>query len=179
MDRKHAYEPKQRITMKTGTTLLLVTTITGALLFSSCTDTAADQADKMENKMDKVQDDLNAANEAETRAEYERDRNDVLDRLYTMRSNIDKKWADVNERLEKKDLKADKRAEQEALKAELESNKTEVARLITSVENSAQGTWIDVKEETREASDKVENWWDRTKDNVDEMTKSDKDADGK
>jgi len=36
-----------------------------------------------------------------------------------------------------------------------------------------------VKEETREGSDKVEGWWNRTKDNIDKMTKSDKDKDGK
>ena len=41
--------------MKTGTTLLLVTAIAGGMLMSSCTNTAADQAEKMENKMDNVQ----------------------------------------------------------------------------------------------------------------------------
>lgn len=165
--------------MKTGTTLLLATTITGALLLSSCANTAEDQADKMENSMEKVQEDLNSTNEADTRAEFERERKDVLDELYGMRTNIEKKTADVNERLLTKNLKAEKRAEQEALKAELEQNQAEVARLITSVENSAQGTWIDVKEETRNSSEKIEGWWDRTKDNVDGMTRSDKDMDGK
>ena len=165
--------------MKTGTTLLLVTAITGGMLITSCTNTAPDQAEKMENKMDNVQEKLNEANEAETRAAYESERNDVLEKLYTMRNNIDQKWASVNEDLQAKNLKADKRAEKEALKAELESNKVEVAALITKVENSAQGTWIDVKAETREASDKVDGWWERTKDNVDEMTKTDKDQDGK
>lgn len=165
--------------MKTGTTLLLVTALTGVMLMTSCSNTAADQSDKMENKMDNVQEKLNEANEAETRAAYERERNDVLDKLYSMRNNIDQKWAAVNEDLQKKDLKAEKRAEKEALKAELESNKAEVATMITKVENSVQGTWIDVKEETREASEKVEGWWERTKDNIDDMTKSDQDRDGK
>ena len=157
----------------------MVTAITGGMLITSCTNTAPDQAEKMENKMDNVQEKLNEANEAETRAAYESERNDVLEKLYTMRNNIDQKWASVNEDLQAKNLKADKRAEKEALKAELESNKVEVAALITKVENSAQGTWIDVKAETREASDKVDGWWERTKDNVDEMTKTDKDQDGK
>lgn len=165
--------------MKTGTTLLLVTALTGGMLMTSCSNTAEDQSDKMENKMDNVQEKLNEANEAETRAAYERERNDVLDKLYSMRNNIDQKWAAVNEDLQKKDLKAEKRAEKEALKAELESNKAEVATMITKVENSVQGTWIDVKEETREASEKVEGWWERTKDNIDDMTKSDQDRDGK
>lgn len=165
--------------MKTGTTLLLVSALTGGMLMTSCSNTAADQSDKMENKMDNVQEKLNEANEAETRAAYERERNDVLDKLYSMRNNIDQKWAAVNEDLQKKDLKAEKRAEKEALKAELESNKAEVATMITKVENSVQGTWIDVKEETREASEKVEGWWERTKDNIDDMTKSDQDRDGK
>lgn len=165
--------------MKTSTTLLIATTIAGGMLLMGCSNTAEDQADKMENKMDKVQDDLDAAAEAETRAAYERERSDALDKLYNFRDNIDRELINVNERLVSKDMKADKRAEHEALKAELESQQAEVGRLITSVENSQQGTWISVKEETRDASNKVENWWNRTKDNIDGMTESDKDKDGK
>jgi uncharacterized membrane-anchored protein YhcB (DUF1043 family) len=165
--------------MKTTTTLLIATTIAGGMLLMGCSNTAENQADKMENKMDKVQDDLDAAAEAETRAAYERERSDALDKLYSFRDNIDRELISVNERLVTKDMKADKRAEQEALKAELEAQQAEVGRLITSVENSQQGTWISVKEETRDASNKVEDWWDRTKNNIDGMTKSDKDKDGK
>jgi uncharacterized membrane-anchored protein YhcB (DUF1043 family) len=165
--------------MKTTTTLLLATTIVGGMLLMGCSNTAEDQAEKMENKMDNVQDELNDASEAETRAAYERERGDALDKLYGMRDNIDRELANVNERLATKDLKADKRAEQEALKAELETQQGEVARVITSVENSEQGTWVSVKEEARDASGKVEAWWNRTKDNIDEMTRSDKDMDGK
>jgi len=165
--------------MKTTTTLLIATTIAGGMLLMGCSNTAENQADKMETKMDKVQDDLDAAAEAETRAAYERERSDALDKLYSFRDDIDRELIRVNERLVTKDMKADKRAEQEALKAELESQQAEVGRLITNVENSQQGTWISVKEETRDASNKVEDWWNRTKDNIDGMTKSDKDKDGK
>lgn len=165
--------------MKTTSTLLLATTMTAGLFLSSCTNTAEDQAAQMEQQMDKVQEKMNEANESDTRAAYERERQDALDKLYRMRANIDEKWADVSERLKTKELKAEKRAEQEALKAELELQKVEVGGLITKVEASMQGTWIEVKEETREASEKVEGWWERTKDNVDEKTKSDKDHDGK
>jgi frataxin-like iron-binding protein CyaY len=165
--------------MKTTTTLLFATTIAGGMLLMGCSNTAEDQANKMENKMDKVQDDLDAAAEAETRAAYESERGDALDKLYGFRENIDRELAAVNERLATKDMKADKRAEQEALKVELEGQQTEVGRLITSVENSQQGTWVSVKEETRNASNKVEDWWTRTKDNIDGMTRSDKDKDGK
>jgi len=165
--------------MKTTPTLLLAMTITGGMLLTGCGNTAEKQADKMENKMDNVQDDLDAAAEAETRAAYERERGDALDKLYTMRDNIDRELANVNERLAAKDLKADKRAEQAALKTELEGQQTEVGRVITRVEGSQQGTWISVKEDTRKASEKIEDWWDRTKDNIDKMTRSDKDKDGK
>lgn len=144
-----------------------------------CSNTAEDQADKMENKMDKVQDDLNDASEAETRAAYERERSDALDRLYNLRNNIDTELANVNERLAKGDMDAEKRGEQQALKAELETQQAEVGRVITSVENSAQGTWVSVKEEARSSAEKVEGWWERTKQNFDEMTESDKDMDGK
>jgi len=144
-----------------------------------CSNTAEDQAEKMENKMGNVQDELNDASEADTRAAYERERGDALDKLQGFRSNIDRELANVNERLVSKDMKADKRSEQEALKVELETQQAEVGRLITKVENSQQGNWVSVKEETREGSDQVEGWWNRTKDNVDKMTKSDKDKDGK
>lgn len=165
--------------MKITTTLLLATTIAGGMLLVGCSNTAENQADKMEDKMDNVQDKLNDAAEADTRAAYERERGDALDKLYNFRANIDRELANVNERLASKDMKADKRAEQQALKTELETQQTEVGRVITNVENSQQGTWITVKEETREASDKVENWWTRTKDNIDGNTNSDKDMDGK
>lgn len=165
--------------MKTTTTLVIATTIAGGMLLMGCSNTAEDQADKMENKMDQVQDELNDASEADTRAAYERERGDALDKLYSFRENIDRELVSVNERLTNKDLGADKRAKQEALKAELETQQAEVGRLITSVENSQQGTWLSVKEETREASNEVESWWNRTKDNIDKMTDADKDMDGK
>jgi hypothetical protein len=178
--RKEGREPpKKERHMNTRTTLLFSTTVAGGMLLIGCSNTAEDQAEKMDNKMDNVQDELNDASTADTRAAYERERNDALTKLYSMRDNIDRQLANVNERLQTKDLKADKRAEQQALKAELESNSAEVARVIANVEGSNQGTWISVKEDTRKASEKVEDWWNRTKDNVDEMTKSDKDNDGK
>ena len=156
--------------MKITTTLLIATTIAGGMLLMGCSNTAEDQADQMEGKMDKVQDDLNEASGADDRAEYERERNDALDRLYNMRGNIDKKLLDVNEKLTTKDMDAEKRAEKDALKAELEKQQTEVARLIDKVENSAQGTWINVKEDVRSGSEKMEDWWERTKDNMDGST---------
>jgi outer membrane murein-binding lipoprotein Lpp len=161
--------------MKTTTTLLIATTIAGGMLLMGCSNTAADQADKMETKMDKVQDDLDAAAAAETRSAYERERADALKKLYAMRENIDHELALVTERLATKDMKADKRAEQEALKVELEDQHQEVGRIIGKVEGSTQGTWISVKEDTRSAAEKVEDWWNRTKENVKDLTKSGKD----
>ena len=165
--------------MKTKTALLLATTIAGGMLLLGCSNTAEDQAEEMGKKMEEVQDELNAASEAETRAAYERERGDALNKLYSFRDNIDRELVNVNERLETKGMSVEKRAEQEALRAELETQQDEVARLISSVESSPQGAWISLKEEIREASDAVGTWWDRTKDNVDEMTDADKDMDGK
>ena len=145
---------------------------------ASCGNTAQDQSDKMENQMEDVQKDLNEVSTADTRAEFERERNDVLNDLRQMRDDIDKELSNTNERLAKTDLKAEKRASQEALKAELVDQRTRVEGLIANVEGSAQGTWISVKEETKRASDEVGNWWMRTKDNVDKMTDMDKDKDG-
>ena len=161
--------------MKTTTTLLLATSIAGGMLLMGCSNTAENQADKMESKMGKVQDDLNSAAEAETLAAYERERSDALDKLYDMRNNIDQELVTVNERLATEEMKADKRAEQEALKVEIEDQQEEVGRLIANVEGSTQGTWISVKEDTRSAAEKVEDWWNRTKENVKDLTKSGKD----
>ena len=132
-----------------------------------CSNTAEDQANKMENKMDNVQDKLDDAAEADTRAKYESERTDALEKLYDMRGNIDRELLSVNERLATKDMDAEKRAEQEALKAELETQQTEVASVITKVENSQQGTWISVKEDSRRVTENFNNWWDRTKANLD------------
>lgn len=166
------------MTMKTPTTLVLATTLVGGLFLASCGNTAQDQSDKMENKMEGVQEELNEASAADTRAEFERERTDVLNELRRMRDNIDAELANTNERLAKTDLKADKRAEQEALKVELVDQKARVEGLIANVEGSQEGTWISVKEETKRTSDEVGSWWVRTKDNVDKLTDMDKDKDG-
>jgi uncharacterized protein (DUF3084 family) len=166
------------MTMKTPTTLVLATTLVGGLFLASCGNTAQDQSDKMENKMEGVQEDLNETSAADTRAEFERERNDVLSELRTMRDDIDSELARTNERLAKKDLKADKRVEQEALKVELVDQKGRVEVLIANVEGSQEGTWISVKETTKRSADEVGNWWTRTKDNIDKMTDADNDKDG-
>lgn len=144
-----------------------------------CSNTAENQADKMDRKVDNVQDDLDAAAQAKDRDTYESERRSALDRLYGMRANIDRELVDVDERLATKDMKQDKRAEQQALKAELGSQQAEVGRMITKVENSQQGTWISVKEDTRSGSDKVEDWWKRTKDNSGNRNRSDMDNDNR
>lgn len=166
------------MTMKTPTTLVLATTLVGGLFLASCGNTAQDQSDKMENKMEGVQEELDEASAADTRAEFERERNDVLNELRAMRDDIDSELNRTNERLAKTDLKADKRAEQEALKVELVDQKGRVEALIANVEGSQQGAWISVKEETKRAADEVGNWWTRTKENVDKKTDVDQDKDG-
>ena len=166
------------MSMKNPTTLVLATTLVGGLFLAGCGNTAQDQSDKMENKMEDVQKDLNEVSAADTRAEFERERDEVLNTLRSMRDNIDTELANTNERLAKTDLKADKRAGQEALKVELVDQKARVEGLIANVENSQEGTWISVKEETRRIADEMGNWWTRTKDNIDKLTDMDKDKDG-
>lgn len=164
--------------MNIPTTLALATTLVGGLLLAGCGNTAQDQSEKMENKMEGVQEDLNETSAADTRADFERERNDVLNELRSMRDDIDSELARTNERLAKTDLKADKRAEHEALKVELVDQKGRVEVLIANVEGSQEGTWISVKETTRRTSDEVGNWWTRMKENVDKKTDVDNDKDG-
>lgn len=166
------------MTMKTPDRLLLAGTMICSLLLTACSNTAEEAQDKMENKLENVQEDLNEATEAETRKAYEADRNDVLTDLRGMRDDIERELGALNERLLSKDLKNEKRTEQEALKAELESQKEEIGYLITRVEDSDQGTWISVKEDTRSLGDKIEARWNKMKDGVDKQTDADKDKDG-
>jgi len=166
------------MTMKIPTTIVLATTLVGGLFLASCGNTAQDQNEKMENKMEDVQDDLNETSAADTRAEFDRERNDVLNELRTMSNDIDSELARTNERLAKTDLKADKRAEQEALKVELIDQKGRMDVLISNVEGSQEGSWVSVKETTKRDAAEVGNWWTRTKENVDKKTDADNDKDG-
>ena len=157
---------------------LVVTTFAMGALLTSCSETPAEKQDEMQNKMENVQEEMNDVKTADTRAEWENERTDVLDKLRNMRDDIDGELDRCNERLADKGLKASQRTDETAMQAELTREKARVEELIVRVEGSNEGTWMTVKEDTRKTSDEVEGWWARQKENIDKKTDADKDNDG-
>ncbi|MEO8589139.1 MAG: hypothetical protein ABI432_07220 [Flavobacteriales bacterium] len=165
-------------TVKTMNIAVLVTALSGGLMLASCSETPKEQSEEMNKKMEGVQEEMQDVATADTRAEWQNEREDVLTKLRNMRDDIDKELNRCNEKLAGKDLKASERAEQTAMQAELMREKTTVVDLLAKVEGSDQTTWSTVKEDTRKTSDDVEAWWKRFKDNIDKKTDADRDNDG-
>ena len=163
---------------KTANTLLLAAAFGSGLMLASCSDTPQEQNEEMNKKMEDVQDEMKDVQAADTPAEWQKERNDVLDKLRSMRDDIDKELARTNEKLAGKDLKPSERADETAMQAELMREKTRVTELITTVEGSEEGTWAAVKADAQKTSDEVESWWKRTKENIDKKTNADRDNDG-
>lgn len=156
---------------------MFFTALAGGLLFTSCSNTPAEQQDKMNDKIENVHEDMKDLN-AETGAEFDRDRKDIADDLRDLRDNIDNKLKDTNDKLAKTDLKADERSEAEAMKAELEKEKAQVDAELDKVTNATVETWNDVKTEATKTSNDVKTWWNQQKEKVDKKSDADNDNDG-
>jgi hypothetical protein len=153
--------------------------VTLGLTLPSCSTTPEEQQEKTAESLDKIEDKMvDATQDADTRAEWEKERSDVLTDLRNLRDDIDKKLNDCNEKLARTDLKASERKDEEAMKAELEREKGIVDGLVKDVENASETTWATVRVDTKNASDKVKDWWTRFKENMDKKTDRDNDGDG-
>lgn len=156
---------------------MFFTALAGSLLFISCSDTPAEQQDRMNDKMENAKEAVKDMS-AGAGTEFDRDRNTVADDLRGLRDNIDNKLKDANDKLAKTDLKADERTKAEAMKAELEKEKAEVDRELDKVANATVETWNDVKAEAIKTGDEVKSWWNSQKENIDKKTDADHDNDG-
>ncbi|MEO5585718.1 MAG: hypothetical protein ABIQ75_09700 [Flavobacteriales bacterium] len=156
---------------------MFLTALAGTLIFMSCSNTPAEQQEKVNDKLENVKqkaDDMNA----EAGAQFDRDRQAVVDDLTDLRNDIDNKLKETNDKLAKKDLKPSERKEAETMKAELEQEKAKVDAEMGRVTNATAETWNDVKVGANKTSEDVKSWWGRLKENVDKKTGSDHDNDG-
>jgi hypothetical protein len=160
--------------------MLVAGAISGlALLFTGCAEnTPEEQREETNEKLDKISETADNANAADTRAEWEAERNEMLTELRQLRHDIEDQLGKTNEKLARKDLKPSERTDTEALKAELEREKAKMDRLITDIENANETNWATIKLDTRKGADDVRTWWQRFKENVDRGTKADADKDG-
>ena len=156
---------------------VLFAVLAGSMLFAACSNTAADQNDKMNSKMDKVNDKIQDT-KADASAQFEKDRQSIASDLTSLRDNINSKLKDTNDDLAKKDLKSSERTKDEKLKAELEKEQTVVNDELDKVNNATASTWDDVKADANKVSADVKTWWSGMKEDVDKKTDSDKDNDG-
>lgn len=159
--------------------LLAVAMSASTLLFSiGCSNTPEEQRERMNNKMEDVQDKMEDANKADTHQEWVEDKNAVAKDLRDLQTSIDERLAKTEEKLAAKDIKADEKREQEAMRAELRKEKDIVSTQLANVEGANDSTWNTVKSDARKSMDDIKIWWDKQEEKVDKKTGSDNDHDG-
>lgn len=124
------------------------------------------QADRMEERVDGKLEDLAAG------------RKGLTDDLIKLRNDIDAKQLNVEEHLQRTDLSAEQRAEQEVLRTELSEQRGRVELALGQVEGATTDTWNAVRTEGQRTADDVGDWFDRQAEKFDRMTKRDNDQDG-
>jgi chromosome segregation ATPase len=161
------------------TIILALATGLGLLCACSSPDTPQEQREDVNKKLDKVEDKMaDAPSDADTRQEWEAERNAVLKDLRDLRDQVDRKLGEVNVKLARTDLKPSERTDHVAMKAELEKEKTAIEKLIGDVEDAREDNWNTVRLDMRRATDDLKSWWARFKDDVDRSTDADRDRDG-
>ena len=166
--------------MRTTRTAIAFAALALGTAFTGCSDSTPQEArDAMNNKLEHAEDKMtDAPYKADTRQEWVAERNDVLADLRGLRSDIDTKLGTVEVELAAKDLKPSQRQDKAALRDELKKEKDIMERLIGNVEGAREDNWNTVKLDTRRATDEVQSWWARFKDNIDKKTAADHDHDG-
>lgn len=140
-------------------TLLALAAMCTSLLAVRCSNTPEEQRDRMNDKMEKIDDKMDEASKATTRQEWVEEKNAVAKDLRDLQMNIDDKLAKTEEKLAGKDLKAEERTKQEALRTELRKEKEAVATQLSSVESATDATWNTVRTDARKAMDDIKAWW--------------------
>lgn len=163
---------------KPTTISLMAVALTGGLLITGCSSSPEELKENMNDKMENVQKQINELPSEPTVADWESERNDVLQELRDLRETIDRRLSSSNEKLAGKNLKPSERTDEMAVQAELIREKDRVEVAIANVESAETGTWISIKEDTRKTTNEVKDWWSRLKENVDKKTDADKDNDG-
>jgi hypothetical protein len=156
---------------------ILFAALAGSMFFAACSNSAEEQNDKMNSKMEKVNDKIQNM-DADAKATFEKDRQAVASDLRSLRDNIDRKLKDTNDKLAQSDLKASERTEKQQLKTELEKEQATVNDELDKVNNATASTWDEVKADADKVSTDVKTWWSGVKDDVDRKTDSDNDNDG-
>src|SRR5690349_6747881 len=127
-------------------TYFTMAAISLGLTLGCSNNTPEEQKQDTSEKLDKVEDKMVDANkDADTRAEWEKERSDVLQDLRNLRDDIDKKLNSTNEKLARTDLKASERRDEEAMKTELDREKGIVEGLVKDVEGASETTWNTVR----------------------------------
>lgn len=158
--------------------LLAIAVLAGGFALTGCGNSPEEQKLEADKKIEKIEDKMADAKLADTPAEWEKERADILADLRGLRDNIEAQLAKTNVDLADKKLKPSVRKEKEALKAELEREKANVDGLVTKAENATDATWSSTKADINKASDDVKGWWARLKENIDKKTAADNDKDG-
>ena len=157
---------------------MAIAVLAGGFALAGCSNTPEEQRVETDQKLDKIEDKMADSKMADTGAEWEKERADILADLRGLRDNIEKELAATNVALADTKMKPSVRKEKDALKAELEREKSNVENMIAKAEDATDATWSTAKADINKASDDVKGWWARFKDNIDKKTDADNDKDG-
>lgn len=152
--------------MKAMRTYLINAAILGAFVSLTACSEAPNNADQMEQKVDKAMEDLRAGKE------------EVSNDLRDLREKLVVEHARAEERLKDPALTPEQRTEWEAYKTDVQTQLDRVDGDLDNVGSATSEVWEDVKAGTRRTVDDVDDWFERQAEKVDRKTEADKDQDG-
>ena len=177
-DQPWLWPMKTRYMRSMNNTALLTAAVLGSVMLARCGNTPDEQKVEMDTAVESVKQDIAELPSNTASEEWKVERTAILTELYALRTGIELKLASTRERIATRVSTAAARAEEEAMRVELVRELSKVNDLIKNVEAATPTTWDTVKADTREATNAVNAWWKRLKDNVDKGTKADNDNDG-
>lgn len=138
----------------------------GERMESRVDETMKDAQQEIADKQEKAYKDL-----ADEKRELYRD-------LRSLRSDIDDRIQNADDKLATKDLKASEREEWNAYRAQLLDQRRRVEKALDDVGDADTNTWSEVKAAVQRSREDVDTWLEREAEKVDKKTKADADKDG-
>ena len=160
--------------MRTHTLHLATLLLSGGLLAACGTEAGKET----ERRQEQMQENKAEMNEADTKQEWLRERDEARKELADLRENMSDRLERERKRLADGIKDGEKRAECERHIAELQQNIARIDASTTGLSTATDKTWESIKRESRQAADETKSWWDRQKEAIDKKTDADKDKDG-
>jgi hypothetical protein len=145
--------------------IVMIGLVATTLGFAAC-NSAPTEETRMEKKVDNALDEVGTA------------KTDAAQTMRALHEKLAIRLVKVEARLQEPGITAEQKKELESSRAEFMDQMKRLEDGIAEVEGSTNATWNDVKEDTRQTTEDVDNWFQRQAEIIDRKTDADKDKDG-